>query len=634
MDIVRLTAETYLKYFVLTLESNAEIIASDDAVNSASKMVFDLYKRLRLMDDRYARMVPGLKRLSMNTGFNVERWFAPFVHKWLEQLSERTLTWVTNAVHADVFEPLGTEEDAPHHSSSIADLFSAVYAELDFIRDLGWSDAVQSAQFLQAFAKTVSKAIEQYCDAIALGEIKAEPAHGSGWTAGLLGTKAVNGPKDIANESCVKLCNVEYAMSKLDDMYRLMNVAALARVIREHRAETAGSSSNHLSPTGSATDDMVTGAFKIQLSYAENLKPCTKTGLANPYVVVRVPDGTIVPPSASAAPKTAASTTRTSTSSSGPSVLTGTHCELARSRAVQDTLNPSWDETFQVMLPPVDRLEVAVLSKNLLTSDECAGRAVVDLGPRTRLKRKLADHQTHDVYIEMEPQGRVLVRLTMEGADEDVDFWFRRSKERLGRTRDDFVRALTARIVPVAREVITKSIKDHEAAPLPSKSFFSSLTTATQYSTKTAAGRPIAEPVSAKEADDGIATLTDYLNKNLETLCSLLSTRMAQEVIRRTWDETLLIIEFLLVPPLYGLLERDRRVLNPRQVSMALATINIMRDFFHADGQDLGLPLRALDTRKYADVTALIDCYDSDVGRLRREYELGVLGGKDREFLL
>jgi hypothetical protein len=62
------------------------------------------------------------------------------------------------------------------------------------------------------------------------------------------------------------------------------------------------------------------------------------------------------------------------------------------------------------------------------------------------LRRKLGDHQTHDIYVELEPQGRVLIRMTMEGEEEDVDFWFRRTNERLIRTRDSFLRSLTAKV--------------------------------------------------------------------------------------------------------------------------------------------------------------------------------------------
>jgi hypothetical protein len=82
----------------------------------------------------------------------------------------------------------------------------------------------------------------------------------------------------------------------------------------------------------------------------------------------------------------------------------------------------------------------------LISADEVCGTAIIDLGIGSRLRRKLFDHQTHDLYIELEPQGRVLVRLTMEGEEEDVDYWFRRTNERLIRTRDSLLRSLTEKV--------------------------------------------------------------------------------------------------------------------------------------------------------------------------------------------
>lgn len=82
-------------------------------------------------------------------------WFAPFMYKWLHQLSLKTTGWVSAAVKADNFEPKGFSEDdeIPLHSSSITDVFSAIYSELEFITELKWSDPVQNAQFFQGFAK-------------------------------------------------------------------------------------------------------------------------------------------------------------------------------------------------------------------------------------------------------------------------------------------------------------------------------------------------------------------------------------------------------------------------------------------------------------------------------------------------
>ncbi|KAJ3217267.1 hypothetical protein HDU67_008179 [Dinochytrium kinnereticum] len=641
IDIVGLTADVYIRNFVKSLEEHEGMLASDEAINTASKAIFALYRKMKVMDSRYAKLKPELRRISNYKSFNVEKWFSPFVVKWLDNLSTRTLEWVTNALKADTFEPIGgpDPDGNPPCSTSITDLFSAVYQELEFIADLGWSNAVQNAGFFQKFARTVNTAIEQYCDAIGMGELKIETGNaGTTWTA-LLQTKQANGPKDITNESCVKLCNIEYALNKLDDMYRLMNVATLTRTVKDYRATIAPMKKK--SPKGSPTtiqgdeDEEVKGSFKVQIAYAENVKPVTSAGLSNPFVTIRVPDGTVVPPPDPDDPTTGAVGGATTAAQSGaPVVLNGSACEMARTRVIYETLNPTWDETFTMMLPPVTRLEVTIFSKNMLTSDELCGRATIDLGSKTRLRRKLADHHTHDVFVEAEPQGRILLRMTMEGEEEDVDFWFRRTKERLVRTRDDFLRSLCAKLTPYVKEIMIKSLKEHEAAPLPSKSFFSAITSTVQYSNQTANGIAIDQPVNQHEADYLLAPLTDYLNKNLEIICMSMSSRMAKEVIKRTWDEAIIVAEFTLVPPLYGLIERDRRVLNRRQISMSEWSLHILRDFFHADGAEAGLSKRSLETRKYVDVTSLIGYYGVDLKKLKREYEISLIDGREKELML
>jgi hypothetical protein len=59
IDIVRLTAENHLKYFTLILEDGGDILGGDAAVSTASHHVFELYRTLRLMAERYARSVAG-----------------------------------------------------------------------------------------------------------------------------------------------------------------------------------------------------------------------------------------------------------------------------------------------------------------------------------------------------------------------------------------------------------------------------------------------------------------------------------------------------------------------------------------------------------------------------------------------
>ncbi|KAI8815137.1 hypothetical protein BJ742DRAFT_765530 [Cladochytrium replicatum] len=665
LSITQLVGEVFFKYFVINLETQVDILASESAVTEAADNVFSLFRRVATLEEKFARL--NVKTM----GISLENWFSPFLRKWLVHMSSKTIEWVSNAVRADKFEFVNIPSEEQRaggtmagllHSSSVTDLFSVIFQEMDILLGVKWRDPVQSASCLQAFAKTVYTAIDQYCYALMIGENGADQGAvtNPGWAAlTSLRTTAPREPQDIQHKTCVKLSNMEYALVKLAEMFKLMNIAGASQLIRDHRKSIFDTRKFSKSRNAADNDDdFVKGGFFIQIAYAEDIKSCNKNGLANPYCLVRVPDGTVLPPEFG--------NYDTNAGPAVPIVLTGRDCELLRTRTTYDTVNPQWDESFHAMLPPVDRLEILVCSRNMITMDEIAGRAEVPLTGRagrtrglsgeddanaqiaatgTKMRSLLSDHQTHDVSVELEPQGRVLLRLNMDGEDEDGEFWFRKSRERLWRTRDDFVRSLASKITPYCREVIVKAIKSHEGVPFAgNKSILQSIASASTYATGlqsgsssaanspslpgrslyTSSGISIELPVTSAEADMAMFPLTDYLNKNLETLCLSLSSRMAQIVITRIWDECLSIAEYTLVPPLYGQIERDRRFLNSRQITLVDYVVRILCDFFHADGQGLGIPMKTLttDNTRYKRVIALLGSYhDPDLGRLRREYE-------------
>ncbi|KAJ3282227.1 hypothetical protein HDU79_010089 [Rhizoclosmatium sp. JEL0117] len=653
IDIVKLSMEIYTTAFLKTIGEQQEFFVSAEGVASASQGIFELLKRMRRMDARLERIMPGTSVI------NAEKIFSPFVLKWLDFIGTTTMEWVANAMRADTFEPIGDFDDTggdPPHSSSVMDVFTAINHELSFIMDLKWSNQAQNAGFYQKFAKTIFTAIEQYCDVIGTGELKpAEGAGGKKWVDMITQLRAnkKTAPTDIQSESCVKLCNIEFALSKLEELAKIMNVAALTQATKDYRAtiapvlkEKAKKSKGANSPAAAEPDsEAVSGAFKIQVMYAENIKPVTSAGLANSYVTIRVPEGTVVPPPDSldvtgvdaGSPATAPPAAVTAAAApSGPTVapiLNGANCEMARTRVINESINPVWDEEFLLLLPPVTRLDLNVYSKNLITNDPLCGQATLDLGEKSRLKKKLADHHTHDVFLELEPQGRVLLRLTLDGEREDVEFWFRRAREKLGRTRNDFVRVLSSRVSPYVKEVLVKALKEQEPVPVE-KGYFAAMVTKTQYSNNTAAGHPIDKSVTEGNAHDILAPLTDYLNKNLDTLFSGLSPKMATEVVKKVWEDSLLIIENALIPQMFGPMEKDRKVLNKRQVSVLHWTLEILKDFFHADGAALGLPIKTLETRKYVHDAKLIDMYSRDLKKLKLDYEASLLAGREKEYLL
>ncbi|KAJ3065481.1 hypothetical protein HDU98_011149 [Podochytrium sp. JEL0797] len=657
IDIVKLSIECYTTAFLKTIEEQQEFFTSAEGVAAASGGIFELVKRVRRMDAKLNKIMPGKATI------HAEKMFSPFILKWLDFIGTKTVEWVANAMRADTFEPIGDFDYSggdPPHSSSVMDVFTAVNHELSFIIDLKWENRVQSAGFYQKFAKTIFTAIEQYCDVIGTGELKPVANGGKQWTDLLNQMRAQQktGPTDIQSESCVKLCNIEFALSKLEELTKIMNVAALSQTTKDYRATIAPvlkQKADHSasSSTTASTTDGVAGSFKVQVMYAENIKPVTNTGLANSYVTIRVPEGTCVPPpdpmdvtgihagtpTENGIPTTPVATPQTLNPGAPvahtlPAVLNGSNCEMARTRVIAESINPVWDEEFTILLPPVTRLDVNVFSKNLITNDPLCGQATLDLGDKSRLRRKLGDHHTHDVFLELEPQGRVLLRLTLDGELEDVEFWFRRAREKLGRTRNDFVRSLSSRISPYAREVLVKALKEQEAAPVKAQGYFAAAFQKTTYGNLTVAGVEIGKAVSSREADDILAPLTDYLNKNLDTLFSGLSSKMATEVIKKIWEDSLLLLEAGLIPQLYGPIEKDRKYLNKRQVSILNWTLDILKQFFHAGGADLGLPIKTLETRKYVHDAKLIDVYDRDLKKLKADYELSLIQGREKEYLL
>ncbi|KAJ3385856.1 hypothetical protein HDU84_001985 [Entophlyctis sp. JEL0112] len=651
VKIVEVSIEMYMSAFMRVIDEQQEFFTSAEGVAAASKGIFNLLKRMRRMDAKLNKIAPGKSHV------NAEKIFSPFVLKWLDYINTKTIEWVANATSADKFEPINDFDNGdgdPAHSSSIMDVFTAINHELSFVIDLKWSNKVQSAGFFQKFSKTIYTALEQYCDVIGTGEFKPNPNAGKAWIDTIMKLRTdKKGPADIASESCVKLCNVEFALSKLDELSQIMNVAALSQTTKSYRAtiapalkEKAKKSRDPASPTAADEEDYISGGMKVQIMYAENIRPVTNTGLANAYATIRVPDGTVVPAPDPMDVTGVDAGSPTGDEVSGPTVvavggsaavpvatvLKGPQCEMARTRVISDSINPHWDEEFTILLPPVSRLDVNVFSKNLITNDPVCGEASLDFASKSRLRRKLLDHQTHDIFLELEPQGRILLRMALDGEEEDVGFWFKKAREKLGRTRNDFVRSLCTRISPYPREVITKALKEQEAAPVPQG--YLGVFMQTQYSNATAAGVSIDKTVSSREADDILAPLTDYLNKNLDTLFSGLSSKMATEVIKKIWEESLLIIESCLIPQLYGPIEKDRRVLNKRQISILNWTLDILKQFFHADGAELGLPIKTLETRKYVHNAKLLDSYDRDLKKLKSDYEMSLIQGRDKEYIL
>ena len=154
---------------------------------------------------------------------------------------------------------------------------------------------------------------------------------------------------------------------------------------------------------------------------------------------------------------------------------------------------------------------------------------------------------------------------------------------------------------------------------------------AVEYSDKTATGKSINEKIQETEVVVALTSLIEYLEKNLETLCSQLPLSMAQAVIEKIWIDVLKITTNNLVPPLFGVYTQKK--LSIRQLSMAKSCLANLRTFMHGDGGEFGLPYNVLDTKAFVDLIELFSLYNLEVVKLRRDYDRYLLVGNDKELV-
>ncbi|OUM65311.1 hypothetical protein PIROE2DRAFT_60107 [Piromyces sp. E2] len=601
----------YKRYDLLKSKSTPfqESAESPEALQY-SDVAFNLFNQLLHLEDYYRKTIPSLKNIFINKSADnngnesiIEAYFYPFIQRWLEDLDKKTSEWVKKAIAEDDYQN-NTIYNIPH-SSSIVKLFDMIYNELNFIKDLRWNNHIQYQSFLLTFSKTINKAIDQYCELIKEGEIKSTSKE----------NRAENQVYIVSNESCTKLCNIEVAQLKLADIYREINELITENYITDEESMEDLNSS------------VISGIFLLQILCGENLTPCNNDGFSNPYVVVRIPANlnTMENGGEGNNEKEKEKTVAVEDMTTDDLLNPEGHIDeekndepmssadfnrgrlVAKSSVVHDSLNPIWDETFQVSICPTTSLDIKVYNKNsnFLMENQICGTGTINFSSIYN------NHQTHDVWVELEPQGRILVRLTKMGNSENLEFHLKQATHHLKRCRDDFVRAIVNRMVPYMRIVLYKMIKDQEATKTVASTLSKNLlNVARQYSIGpignqnnnpppepkkqnpntrndqyadlykpfyseaelkemvTATGHNVLAPISMLECETSLAPLTRYLNRNLQTLCLGLSPKMAKIVITKIWCEVLIIIENTMIPQLFGPIEKDRKMLNPRQLGV------------------------------------------------------------------
>lgn len=99
------------------------------------------------------------------------------------------------------------------------------------------------------------------------------------------------------------------------------------------------------------------------------------------------------------------------------------------------TLSFIGDETFDLSVDKPLWLMVSVRDRALIGKHDIIGRAYLCLDPR-----RFGDFLAHELWMDLDTQGRILARVSMEGEKDDIQFFFGRAFRSLKRAEADMLR--------------------------------------------------------------------------------------------------------------------------------------------------------------------------------------------------
>jgi hypothetical protein len=127
---------------------------------------------------------------------------------------------------------------------------------------------------------------------------------------------------------------------------------------------------------------------------------------------------------------------------------------VAKTRTIYETLNPrcmcsifyvrrgtvdliyfAGEETFDISVEKPLWLMVSIRDRGLVGKHDTVGREYVCLDPK-----RFGDFLVHDLWLNLDTTGRILLRVSMEGEKDDMQFYFGRAFRSLKRSEGDMVR--------------------------------------------------------------------------------------------------------------------------------------------------------------------------------------------------
>lgn len=508
---------------------------------------FDLYKELVQIRQVYAQALPGRE-----FDFHIEGLLQDFVWRWIAMTDQKLLDWIEGAFAHDDFH-VRTEHagniptDDERHSQSSVDVFRIFNQSIDQITKLEWDDDLQYAKFMTAVSKSIGNGVAHYCELVEKKfasemdrqtpeqEAAAQRTQKERWMAMARDAwtqKEKIEPFQFLPESLVKLNNIEYSTLQLDKLEKEINVDACAEVVQ--RLEPPP-------PTRMRANNKF--VFTIKIIEAEDLKAGDMNGLSDPYVVL------------------------------------GDEYQkrLAKTRTVYANLNPRWDESIDILTTGPLNIIATVWDWDALGDHDCLGRTSLKLDPS-----HFNDYMPREYWLDLDTQGRLLLRVSMEGERDDIQFYFGKAFRTLKRTERDMTRKITDKLSAyihqcLSRRTLRALLQQNNLAAVSLNSMKGYWSKVSGRPTSVMPTQNVSTAPSHEDVANALKPLTAYFDDNFFIMKQTLTDSAMVMVMTRLWKEVLVTIEGLLVPPLSDKIS-SQRPLGQQEVDIVYKWLQVSRN--------------------------------------------------------
>ncbi|KAH6691308.1 C2 domain-containing protein [Plectosphaerella plurivora] len=523
-------------------------------------------------------------------GFDIEELLVGFVWQWIHLTETRMTEMVENAIKQDKFEMMNPDPQAPDNerlSVSVTDMFRIMKTAVDEIKSLGWAKAIHVARFMTALGHFFASNIEKYCEEVSkifaadLDRLSAQEIAAASRSAqekflhfakDAWSNKEQPEPFQFSPKSFVILNNIEYAKQELDKLQAEAEIEACAEIIRQEEGPKP--------PTRKPNKYN----FTVKIVEAEDLKACDPNGFSDPYVVL----------------------------------VDERQKRLHKTRVVRKSLNPRWDESRDITVTAPITIIATVWDDDMFGDHDFVGRTSFKLDPI-----HFSDYIPREIWLDLDTQGRLLVKISMEGERDDIEFQFGKAFRDLKRTEQTMVRKITDKL----RDQINIAISHDTLRSLVRGGGIGASVTNLWKRAST-----VQHALTRDEIVKALQVLFDYFDENFGIMKQTLTTDTMRAVMLRLWKEVLMACENLLVPPLSDK-PSDQRQLTQKELDIVYIWLEALFAFFnHKDenGDELGIAQNDLRSLKWHELAALNFFYFEQTNNLIRESERMAASNADR----